>query len=153
LDPWITRAIAYFCPEDEATHALMRLESNRYFQATRSVEDYVDEFEDLIDLSGYTDPLVTVVKFSRGLSTAIQDKIAESGKDRPADDDFRGWYESAKRFDRNLLANEAFRSSTSPAMPLALEGMVQKAEWLEIPIGSKRFSAVHRVDKTPLPNQ
>jgi hypothetical protein len=52
-----------FCPENEATMALMRLESNRYFQAKWNVEAYIDEFKDLIDLSGYTDPIAIVLKF------------------------------------------------------------------------------------------
>jgi heme oxygenase len=47
--------VATFCPENEATITLMRLESNRYFQGKRNVEAYIDEFKDLVDLSGYTD--------------------------------------------------------------------------------------------------
>jgi hypothetical protein len=45
-----------FCPENEATMALMRLESDRYYQGKQNVEAYIDEFKDLVDLSGYTDP-------------------------------------------------------------------------------------------------
>jgi hypothetical protein len=52
-----------FCPENEATTALMRLKSDRYFQAKRNVEAYIDEFKDLVDLSGYTDPIAIVLKF------------------------------------------------------------------------------------------
>jgi hypothetical protein len=37
--------MAAFCPENEATTALMRLESDRYFQAKRNVEAYIDEFK------------------------------------------------------------------------------------------------------------
>jgi hypothetical protein len=33
-----------FCPENEATTALMRLESDRYFQGKQNVEAYIDEF-------------------------------------------------------------------------------------------------------------
>jgi hypothetical protein len=43
---------AAFCPENEATTALMRLELDRYFQGKRNVEAYIDEFKDLVDLSG-----------------------------------------------------------------------------------------------------
>jgi hypothetical protein len=32
-----------FCPENEATTALMRLESDRYFQAKRNIEAYIDK--------------------------------------------------------------------------------------------------------------
>jgi hypothetical protein len=52
-----------FCPENEATTALMRLKSDRYFQAKQNVEAYIDKFKDLIDLSGYTDHIVIMLKF------------------------------------------------------------------------------------------
>jgi hypothetical protein len=71
-----------FCPENEATMALMQLESDQYFQAKQNVEAYIDEFEDLIDLSGYTDPIAIVLKFRRGLNPMTQDRIAKSGMDR-----------------------------------------------------------------------
>jgi hypothetical protein len=54
---------ATFCPENEATTALMRLESDWYYQGKRNVEAYIDEFKDLIDLSRYTDPITIVLKF------------------------------------------------------------------------------------------
>jgi hypothetical protein len=97
-----------FCPENEATTALMRLESDRYFQGKRNVEAYIDEFKDLVDLSGYTDPIAIVLKFRRGLNSTTQDRIAESGTDRPMDRDFNGWFKAARRLDLNRLANEAF---------------------------------------------
>ena len=79
---------------------------------------YVDEFSDLIDLSGYSDPLAIVIKFRRGLNASTQDRIAESGTDRPADNDPDGWYKAARRFDLNRLANEAFHaSSTKRSVP------------------------------------
>jgi hypothetical protein len=84
-----------FCPENEATTALMRLESDRYFQAKQNVEAYINEFKNLIDLSGYTDPIAIVLKFHRGLNPTTQDRIAESGTDRPSDMDFDGWFKAA----------------------------------------------------------
>jgi hypothetical protein len=60
---------AAFCPENEATTALMRLESDHYFQGKRNVEAYIDEFKDLIDLSGYTDPIAIILKFHRRLNS------------------------------------------------------------------------------------
>jgi hypothetical protein len=51
-----------FCPENEAT-ALMRLESDRYYQGKQNAEAYIDEFKDLVDLSSYTDPIAIVLKF------------------------------------------------------------------------------------------
>jgi hypothetical protein len=99
---------AAFCPENEATTALMRLESDRYFQGKRNVEVYIDEFKDLVDLSGYTDPIAIVLKFRHGLNPTTQDRIAESGTDRPQDRDFDGWFKAARRLDLNRLANKAF---------------------------------------------
>jgi hypothetical protein len=57
-----------FCPENEATMALMRLKSNRYYQGKRNMEVYINEFKDLVDLSSYTDHIAIVLKFCRGLN-------------------------------------------------------------------------------------
>jgi hypothetical protein len=100
--------MSMFCPENEVTMALMQLESNQYFQAKWNVEAYIDEFKDLINLSGYTDPITIVLKFRRGLNPTTQDRIAESGTDRPSDIDFDGWFKAAQRLDLNRLVNEAF---------------------------------------------
>jgi hypothetical protein len=100
--------MAAFCPENEATTTLMRLESDQYFQGKQNIEAYINEFKDLVDLSGYTDPIAIVLKFRRGLNPTTQDRIAESGMDRPQDRDFDGWFKAARRLDLNRLANEAF---------------------------------------------
>jgi hypothetical protein len=52
-----------FCPENEATTALMRLKSDRYFQGKWNVEAYIDEFKDLVNLSSYTNPIAIMLKF------------------------------------------------------------------------------------------
>jgi hypothetical protein len=62
-----------FCPENEATMELRRLESEWYSQGRQNIEAYIDEFRDLIDLSGYTDPITIVLKFGRGLNATTQD--------------------------------------------------------------------------------
>jgi hypothetical protein len=100
--------VATFCPENEATTALVRLKSDQYFQAKQNVEAYINGFKDLVDLSGYTDLIAIVLKFCRGLNLMTQDRIAESGTDRPSDMDFDGWFKAARRLDLNCLANEAF---------------------------------------------
>jgi hypothetical protein len=84
-----------FCPENEATMALMWLKSNQYYQGKQDVEAYIDEFKDLVDLSGYTDPIAIVLKFCRGLNSTTQDRIAESGTDRPGDTDLNSWFKAA----------------------------------------------------------
>jgi hypothetical protein len=97
-----------FCPENEATTVLMRLESDRYYQGKQNVEAYIDKFKDLVDLSGYTDPITIVLKSCRVLNSTTQDRIAESGTDRPGDTDFNSWFKAAQRLDLNRLVNEAF---------------------------------------------
>jgi hypothetical protein len=87
--------VATFCPENEATTALMRLESEWYYQGRWNVEAYINEFKDLVNLSGYTDPIAIILKFRRGLNLTTQDRIAESGTDRPGDGDFNGWFKAA----------------------------------------------------------
>jgi hypothetical protein len=117
-----------FCPENEATTALMQLESNRYYQGKWNVEAYIDEFKDLVDLSGYTDPIAIVLKFRRGLNSTTQDHIAESGTDRPGDTDFNGWFKAAQCLDLNHLANEAFHlASRRPPTHSALPAMTHPA--------------------------
>jgi hypothetical protein len=74
-----------FCPENEATTALMQLEFDHYYQGKQNAEVYINEFKDLIDLSGYTDLIAIMLKFCRGLNPMTQDRIAESGMDRPSD--------------------------------------------------------------------
>jgi hypothetical protein len=103
--------VSLFCPANEATHALVRLETVEYHQRKRDVDEYIDEFQDLIDLSGYTDPLGIVIKFRRGLSPAIRVKIAELGINRPADNDPEKWFEMARMLDLNRISSEAFEGS------------------------------------------
>jgi hypothetical protein len=97
-----------FCPENKATTALIRLESDQYFQGKWNVEVYIDKFKDLINLSGYTDPITIVLKCCHSLNPTTQDRIAELGTDRLQDRDFNGWFEAAHHLDLNHLANEAF---------------------------------------------
>jgi hypothetical protein len=52
-------------------------------------------------MSGYTNPIAIVLKFCRGLNATAQDKIAESGTDRPRDNDHQGWYAATRRFNLN----------------------------------------------------
>ena len=103
--------IETFCPENASTEAIMKLESVKYFQGKRTVDAYIDEFVDLVDVAGYTDKVGIVVKFRRGLDGGIQDKIAESRNDRPADNDIAGWIKAARCLDANRVANEAFHAS------------------------------------------
>jgi hypothetical protein len=95
-----------FCPENKATTVLMRLESDHYFQGKWNVEAYIDKFKDLVDLSGYTDPIAIVIKLRRGLNSMTQDRTAKSVMDRLSDTDFNSWFKAAQCLDLNWLAND-----------------------------------------------
>jgi hypothetical protein len=69
--------VSEFCPKNETQMALAKLETNGYFQGKRSVDDYIDDFRELIDQAGYKEGLPIVVKFRRGLNREIQDQIAQ----------------------------------------------------------------------------
>jgi len=50
-------------PLDVEAAAINVLETTAYFQGKWSVDDYLNQFRDLIYDSGYTDPKTVVVKF------------------------------------------------------------------------------------------
>jgi len=62
-----------FFPLHSEAVATNALEGIAYFQGTRNVDDYLDEFRDLVSASGYTSPKTIVVKFRRGLDMKIGD--------------------------------------------------------------------------------
>jgi len=100
-----------FCPLHADVAAINRLESTSYFQHKRSVDEYLDEFLDLISEAGYTDPKTIVVKFRRGLDSRIQDAVATMASGRPSNEVPDDWYDAARTLDQNRATNEAFRSS------------------------------------------
>ena len=116
-----------FCPVYADSAAINRLESTAYFQKSRSVDEYLDEFQDLITEAGYSDPKTIVVKFRRGLDTQIQNAIATMPSGRPSDMVPTDWYTAARTIDQNRATNEAFRSSyrtpsVAPTLSLLVSG-------------------------------
>ena len=51
-----------FCLAHSDIVAINKLESTMYYQKSRSIDDYLDEFVELVEEAGYTDPKTTVVK-------------------------------------------------------------------------------------------
>jgi hypothetical protein len=88
--------------------ATNKLEGTTYFQGCRTVDDYLNDFQDLISESGYSDPKTIVVKFRRGLNPGIADAVATMAARRPDDLDPEAWYEAAICIDQNQAANAAF---------------------------------------------
>ena len=107
-----------FCPAHEDAVALNRLESSAYYQRNRSLDDYLDEFLDLVADSGYTDPKTIVVKFRRGLNSQIQNAVATMASGRPSDTQPDEWYNMARTVDQNRATNEAFSSSSRNMAPI-----------------------------------
>lgn len=108
-----------FTPAHADAVAMNRLESAAYYQKTRSLDDYIDEFQDLVVEARYTDPKMAVLKFRRGLNPQTQNAVATMASGRPADDNLAEWYSCARTIDQNRAINEAFlstgRSSVQPA--------------------------------------
>ena len=100
-----------FCPAHSDVAAINKLESTTYYQNSRSVDDYLDEFMELMSEAGYTDPKIAVIKFRKGLDPQIQNTITTMAYGRPSDASPEGWYEAAKNMDQNRAANEAFKSA------------------------------------------
>ena len=99
----------YFCPAHSDVAAINKLESTTYYQKSCSVDDYLDEFVELVAEARYTDPKTMVVKFRKGLDTHIQNTIATMAYGRPSNASPEDWYEAAKTVDQNQAANEAFK--------------------------------------------
>jgi hypothetical protein len=110
-DDFRSRFRTEFFPLHSDAAATNKLEGTSYFQNRRPVDDYLDDFRDLISESGYSDPKTIVVKFRRGLNPSIADAVATMASGRPDDLDPEAWYEAAIRFDQNQAANAAFRSA------------------------------------------
>jgi hypothetical protein len=81
------------------------------------VDDYIDEFLELVEEAGYVDGLSIIMKFWRGLDRDIQDRIAELVQGRPEDDDPNGWYSVARMFNANRTANQAFHGTQRAMVP------------------------------------
>jgi len=106
-----------FTPLNAEATAVNTLEGTSYFQGKRSVDDYLDQFRDLIEDSGYTDKKTLVVKFRRGLDCQIASAIGAMATGRPSDTNPEGWYSLVVQLDQNRATNEAFQASYwSPQM-------------------------------------
>jgi Retrotransposon gag protein/Zinc knuckle len=111
--------IEEFCPKHETRLAVTRLETTEYYQRQRSVDDYLDEFRELVEQAGYKEGLAIVMKFRRGLNREIQDQIAQLAIGRPKDDAPEEWYHAAVTADENRTTNLMFHGGTrTPAVRL-----------------------------------
>jgi hypothetical protein len=90
FEVFLTEFQLWFIEENEQDHALIKLESCSYHMGSRDILRYTDDFEDLVDLAGFEDPLVKVTKYRTGLSPAIN--LAITGLSDPPDLwDYAAW--------------------------------------------------------------
>ena len=85
------------------------------------VDDYLDQFRDLIEDSRYSDPKTIIVKFRRGLARQISTALAEMPIGRPSDKSPEAWFRLAVQMDQNRVADEVFYAFYSQNEPLAAE--------------------------------
>jgi hypothetical protein len=92
---WPTFRIAFFenfLPANKSTTTILYLEINHFYQGKCTVDKYLNEFNALVWHSGYKEKLGIVIKFRRGLNRKIHNKIAESGPQRPDNEQPDLWY-------------------------------------------------------------
>ena len=99
-----------FCPKNEQLAALTRLEGMSWYQAKDSVEDYIDRFQELINVAECDDDKTIVIKSHKGLDPAMQNKVVLTGDNALDFDDLEGWYEAARKVAQTREANEALWS-------------------------------------------
>jgi hypothetical protein len=102
FEAFLTEFRLRFIEENEQDHALIKLESHSYHMGSRDIFRYTDDFEDLVDLAGFEDPLVKVTKYRTGLDPAIN--LAITGSSNPPDlRDYAAWCLCAYRQYESLL--------------------------------------------------
>jgi len=125
-----------FCPVYADLAAINWLESTAYFQKSRSVDEYLNKFQDLITEAGYSNPKTIVVKLCRGLDTQIQNAIATMPSGRPSNMVSTDWYTADRTIDQNRATNEAFWSSywtpsvaPTPSHPATVRATAERLSW------------------------
>jgi hypothetical protein len=107
-----------FVEENEQDHALAKLESRSYFMGSRDVFRYTDDFEDLVDLAGFDDPLIKVSKYRTGLDPAINFAITSSSEP-PNLRDYPAWRLRAYRQYESQVRSRTTGGAPKPPAPPA----------------------------------
>jgi hypothetical protein len=122
--PTWTKFEAEFClrfvEENEQDQALTKLESRSYFQGSRDIYQYTDDFEELAVTAGYSDALVRVTKYRSGLDPRINIAITMSGT-APNLTDYNGWH--ARAFRQYKAFGRAGSGNPPVRLPAALPGL------------------------------
>ncbi|CAK5263363.1 unnamed protein product [Mycena citricolor] len=103
-----------FVEENEQDHALAQLETHAYYMGSRDVFKYTDEFDDLLNLAGYSDNLVKVTKYRAGLDPRINQAITTSGNP-PSLTNYSEWRTRAfRQYNAEVAARAARGQVFSP---------------------------------------
>src|SRR5277367_1686011 len=111
-DDFVTEFVSDFCPKNEVQMSRTELETSSYFQGSRTVDEYVDDFREIVDRAKYFEGAHVVLKFRQGLNPKIQDHVACLTSGRPSDEIPKEWFDAAILCDENRIANEAFRTAS-----------------------------------------
>jgi Retrotransposon gag protein/Zinc knuckle len=109
---FVVEFVSDFCPKNEIQTSRTELETSKYYQGARTVDEYVDDFRELVDRARYFEGSHIVLKFRQGLNPRIQDHVACLTSGRPSDETPKEWYDAAILCDENRIANEAFRTAS-----------------------------------------
>jgi len=97
-----------FMPPKAEDEVIGRLATDHYFQGKRTVGEYLDQFRDLVEDSGYTDLKTIVVKFRRGLDCRISTALTGTALGRPSDTDPEAWFRLAAQMDQDCATEDTF---------------------------------------------
>jgi Retrotransposon gag protein len=67
--------VAEFCPKNKVQTSQTNLETATYFQGSRTVDEYVDSFREVVEKARYFEGAHIVLKFCQGLNAKIQDHV------------------------------------------------------------------------------
>jgi Retrotransposon gag protein len=127
---FVLEFVADFCPKNEVQTLRTELETATYFQGSRTIDEYVDSFGEIVDRARYFEGAHIVLKFCQGLNVKIQDHVACLTQGCPSDEIPQQWYDAAVLCDENHIANAAFtsppRTSHQTDTPPSMGGILQK---------------------------
>ena len=103
---------------DKQLSAITKLEGTTWYQGKDLVEDYIDRFQELIDILEYSNDKTIVINFHKGLDPSIQNKVALLSDLAPDFDDPSGWYKASRRVSWKKEVNDVFLEASKGACTL-----------------------------------
>ena len=97
-----------FCPRNEQLMTLTRLEGTSWYQAKDPVDNYIDHFQEHINLAEYDDNKTIIINFQCSLDPALQNQVTLFGDGAPDFNNPEGWYKATCKVSHNRDTNEVF---------------------------------------------